>query len=190
MSMWMWTVLMVLCASTGFAQSADGRQDVPNFRVSVVAFIGADFHARMWQYLELRRTLEEGLPALIVTSDPADIMRAQRALARRIRDARPPRQGELFTPDISVEFRRVLLLEVTAGVLVSILDDNPGDFSHRINGSYPKERPLSTVPPNVLALLPELPHDIQYRFLGRNLILHDTRANVILDRIPCALDCR
>jgi hypothetical protein len=37
------------------------------------------------------------------------------------------------------------------------------------------------------ALLPKLPDDIEYRFLGRHLVLHDTRANMILDRIPCAV---
>jgi hypothetical protein len=28
-----------------------------------------------------------------------------------------------------------------------------------------------------------------FRFLGRDLILHDTRANVILDRISCVIEC-
>jgi hypothetical protein len=28
-----------------------------------------------------------------------------------------------------------------------------------------------------------------YRFVSRQLILHDTRANVILDRIPDAIEC-
>ncbi len=32
-------------------------------------------------------------------------------------------------------------------------------------------------------------HDVHYRFLGRELILLDTAANVILDRIPCAIQC-
>jgi hypothetical protein len=43
---------------------------------------------------------------------------------------------------------------------------------------------VSTVPPNVLAALPSLPDDVQYRFLGRHLVLHGTRANVILDPDP------
>ena len=67
------------------------------------------------------------------------------------------------------------------------MDDNPGERSNRINGAYPKGRALSTVPPNVLAVLPHLPEDVRYAFLGRHLILLDTRANVILDRIPLAL---
>jgi hypothetical protein len=46
-----------------------------------------------------------------------------------------------------------------------------------------------TVPPNILARLPILPDDLQYRFVGPHLILHDTRANLILDRIPYAIRC-
>jgi hypothetical protein len=183
--------LFVLSAAAAAAQppAAEPQQALPDFRVHVVGYIGDDFQVRMSRYLELRRTLEAGLPPLAVTDDPADIGRAERALARRLRVARGSGQGQLFTPSISAEFRRVLLLEMDADTLESILDENPGAFAHRINGTYPKERPVSTVPPNVLALLPPLPDDIQYRFLGRHLVLHDTRANVILDRIACALAC-
>ena len=59
----------------------------------------------------------------------------------------------------------------------------------RSTAHYPKKKPLSTVPPNILAALPSLPDGIQYRFLGRHLVLHDTRANVIIDRIPYAVRC-
>ena len=103
-------------------------------------------------------------------------------LAKRIRVARArAREGEIFTPTISVEFRKVLRLEVNADTWAAIMDDNPGEFSNQINGTYSEKRPLSTVPPNVLAVLPRLPADIQYRLVGRHLILLDTRASVILD---------
>ena len=99
------------------------------------------------------------------------------------------RQGDIFTAAIGVEFREVLRLEMDADTWTAIMDDNPGEFSNRINGTYPGRRPLSTVPPNILARLPRLPEDVQYRFVGRHLILLDTRANLILDRIPYAIRC-
>ena len=169
------------------------NRDTPDFRVQVWGYIVADFSARVWDYFELRSELERGLPALTVTDDPAEIRRAIRALAKRIRVARAEaKQGDMFTPTISVEFRKALILEMNADTWAAIMDDNPGEFSNQINGTYPEEKPLSTVPPNILAVLPRLPDDIQYRFLGRHLILLDTRANVILDRIPYAIqrgDC-
>jgi hypothetical protein len=187
--------LVVSVASVCDAQPATTNQtrDTPDFRVQVWGFIVADFSARVWDYSELRSELEKGLPPLRVTDDPAEIRRAVRALARRIRVARAgAKQGDMFTPTISVEFRKALMLELNANTWAAIRDDNPGEFSNKINGTYPEENPLSTVPPNILAVLPRLPDDIQYRFLGRHLILLDTRANVILDRIPFAIqfpDC-
>ena len=48
---------------------------------------------------------------------------------------------------------------------------------------------VPTVPPVILAAPPELPADAYYRFLGQNLILHDTRADLILDKIEHAVTC-
>ena len=45
------------------------------------------------------------------------------------------------------------------------------------------------MPVNVLKALPKLPEnqDIDYRFVGRHLILLDTRANMIIDYLPNAI---
>jgi hypothetical protein len=185
--------LIVSVASVCYAQPATTNQtrDTPDFTVQVWGYIVADFSARVWDYSELRSELEKGLPPLTVTDDAAEIRRAVHALAKRIRVARAgAKQGDMFTPTISVEFRKALTLEMDANTWAAIMDDNPGEFSNQINGTYPDEKPLSTVPPNILAALPRLPDDIQYRFLGRHLILLDTRANMILDRIPYAIQCR
>jgi hypothetical protein len=184
--------LIVFVAAAGYAQPATTNQDAetPVFRVQVWGYIVADFSTRVWSYVELRRKLEKGLPPLTVTDDPSEIRRAVRALAKQIRVARAEaKQGDIFTLAISGEFRKALILEMNANTWAAIMDDNPGEFSTQINGTYPKDKPLSTVPPNILAVLPRLPDDIQYRFLGRDLILLDTRANVILDRIPYAIQC-
>jgi hypothetical protein len=184
---------LVLFSSVGAPQTPTMNRDrgTPDFRVQVWGSIVADFNARVSSYAELRSKMEKGLLPLTVTDDPAEIRKAVHALAARIRVARAgAQQGEIFTPTISVEFRKVLLLEMNANTWAAIMDDQPGKFSnHQINGAYPEKRPLSTVPPNVLAVLPRLPDDIQYRFVGRHLILLDTRASVILDRIPYAITC-
>jgi hypothetical protein len=57
----------------------------------------------------------------------------------------------------------------------------------RINGQYPDTVPVSTVPPQVLAALPRLPDDVEYRFIGRRLILLDVHSNLIVDYIDDAL---
>ena len=89
------------------------------------------------------------------------------------------RQGDIFTAAIGVEFREVLRLEMDADTWAAIMDDNPGEFSNRINGDVSRPDAVIDIPPNILARLPRLPEDVQYRFVGRHLILLDTRANLI-----------
>jgi hypothetical protein len=187
------TVLLMAFASAGYSQTPtiDANREIPDFSVQVWGDTVQDFSTRVWGYFELRSNLEKGLMGLTVTDDPAEIKRAECALAQKIRLARAEaREGEIFTPTIKAKFKKVLSLEMNASTWAAIMDDNPGDFQHRINGTYPKTKPLSMVPPNILALLPTLPDDIQYRFLGRHLILYDTRANLIIDRIPYAIMCK
>ena len=184
--------LMVLLPSVGYPQPSQVPRDpdTPDFRVEVRGDVVVEFSTRVRSYVELRSELRKGLPALRVTDDPAAIRRAERALARRIRSARSKaRQGDIFTPTIGVEFRKALLVVMDVKTWESIMDDNPGAFSARINGTYPEKKPLSTVPVSILAALPKLPDDVEYRFLGRHLVLLDTRARVLLDGIPYAIQC-
>ena len=124
------------------------------------------------------------------TASAAAIGAAQLGLANKIRLARAgATEGEIFTAAISVTFKNLLIREVDEGTLAAVMDDNPGEFAHPINGTYPDGKPFATMPVNILAALPQLPADLEYRFTGHHLILVDTRANVILDRMPCAIDC-
>jgi hypothetical protein len=111
-------------------------------------------------------------------------------LAARIRAARASaREGDVFTPAVAAAVKQTLLSKVSAYTCLGIVDDNPGEFPHHVNDGYPEGRALSTVPPNVLAALPALPTDLQYRFIGRHLILLDARSGVIVDEIRYAIVC-
>jgi hypothetical protein len=185
------TFVIALLTPGAYAQTpAPQTSDTADFKVQVWGVAAADFDARMLSYAELRADLQQGLPILRLTDDPREIFRAEHLLAKRIRAVRAGAHGgEIFTPEISSAFKHALRTETRPSTCASIEDDNPGEFSFSINDTYPKRRPLSTVPPGILMLLPRLPADVEYRFLGRHLILHDSRANVILDRILDAIDC-
>jgi hypothetical protein len=53
--------------------------------------------------------------------------------------------------------------------------------------ALPEGVPLSFMPPRLLASLPPLPPEVQYRFIGRSLVLWDVHANLIVDFLPGAL---
>ena len=182
----------VVLTSATLAQTLSTPQPdpQPTFRLQVWGYIVGDFSTRVQNYFDLRSKLEEGLPPFRVTEDVAEIRRVQRALARAIQAARHgAREGDIFSAAISREFKQVLALEMNANTWAVIMDDNPGELSSDINGIYPDGKPYSTVPGTILAVLPALPDDVEYRFLGRHLILLDVRADVILDRIPYAIRC-
>ena len=184
--------LILVFASLGYAQTPDAQQDrvLPHFKIQIWGDTFVDFNSRVLAYDELRRELEKGLRPLEPTDNPAEIRKAIRVRAKRIRAARADvREGDIFTPAISDSFKRALAEQLNPATCEAIGDDNPGEFKHRINGSYPERLPMSTVPANVLAVLPRLPDDLQYRFVGRHLVLLDGRSGLILDWIPFASAC-
>jgi hypothetical protein len=146
----------------------------------------AEFNQRLEQYADLHRRLEGTLPKLPKESDPKTIDAHQRALEKLIKaERKTAKPGDIFTPGIQAHIRQ-LLTRVFAGkdgaqLKATILDENPGKIALTVNSRYPDEVPLSTVPPQVLASLPKLPEDLEYRFIGDRLILLDLHAHTIAD---------
>jgi len=190
--------LVLVPAARGQEQPAPIRQSAegaaPDYRVRISGYFDpaelATFTTRLNSYVNFRASLEPGLPPLRVTTNPDEITHAERALARKIREARAAaRQGDIFAPPLQTQIKRMLTIEVDKDTMASITDDNPGAFEFKLNGTYPKDKPVSTMPPNVLQLLPPLAEGLEYRFVGGHLILRDRRANIILDDIPYAILC-
>jgi hypothetical protein len=149
-----------------------------------------DFTQRIAKYAALRSELQAGLPPLAGAGDFESVRNAELALAQRLRSARSAAtQGEFFTAPIAAAFRNILK-QIDLATWEAITDEKPAAFPQRVNDAYPKTEPLSTVPPNLLAQLPRLPDGLQYRFVGGNLILHDTQANLIVDRLSEAISMR
>jgi len=152
----------------------------------------ATMNDRLRDYLALHSKIESTLPKLPDDATPEQIDKNQRLFEQKIRDARKDaKQGDLFTAEARPVIIR-LLASVFAGpegreLKASIMDENPVDVTHRVNGRYPDSVPLSTVPPEVLQAMPKLTEDMEYRFIGDDLILLDTHAHVIADFIEDAL---
>lgn len=152
----------------------------------------ATMNDRLREYVDLHQRVEAALPKLPDEATPEQIDKNQRRFEQRIRESRKgAKQGEIFTPEARPVILR-LLATVFAGpegkaLKASIMDENPTDIRHAVNGRYPDTVPLSTVPPEVLQTMPELTEDLEYRFIGDDLILLDTHAHVIVDFIEDAL---
>jgi hypothetical protein len=90
-------------------------------------------------------------------------------------------------------FRRLLSRQAAGpygGELKSTLQEDapaPGAVPLEVNAKYPAGVPFATTPPNVLRALPRLPAGLEYRFVGKDLVLLDQPADVILDYIRNAI---
>ena len=181
---------MLVAPSLGGAQPPKAPASQPSpCQPPVWGDLRTPFDARVRAYAALRDRLEAELPPPVATAEVTPARATQRALAIRIRSARVnARQGDLFTAAIAAEIRKSLRWEIDARTWKVIMDeDNPGELPSQVNDEYREGQPLSTMPPNILAALPALPRDLEYRFVGRTLILLDTRSKLIVDRIPSAV---
>jgi hypothetical protein len=152
----------------------------------------AEFRKRCAAYVELHKKVEAGLPKLPQDATPEQIDHGQQLLSKGIVSARAAaRPGDVFSPDFVAYLRQALaaVFKRPDGKQLrsSILDENPVDATVRINGPYPDEIALSTMPPQLLAALPKLPDELEYRFIGERLILFDHHAHIIVDYIDRAL---
>lgn len=152
----------------------------------------ATMNDRLKSYIEVHIKLEAGLPKLTAEATPVQRDNYQRQLEKLVRAARATaKQGDLFTPEAQPVIKR-LLATVFAGpdgqqLKASIMDENPVSVKLAVNGRYPDSVPISTMPPQVLQTLPKLNEELEYRFIGDNLIILDVHAHVIADFIENAL---
>ena len=153
-----------------------------------------DFQRRIDGYMDLQKRLKKDAPPLKETKDPAKIKASQMVLAKKIQEARAgAKQGDIFTPEIRQMFRRLMYPETTGpqgaetkAVIAEEKNELKG-VSLKVNADYPDSAPLPTVPPNLLAALPKLPEDLEYRFIDKHMILLDVHANLIIDYIVNAI---
>lgn len=182
--------IAVFAISTGTAQRSGAT---PPTRLDPK--VTSDFMERVNAYAALHRKLEQAGPTLPDEATPQQIDQAQRALAARIQAARADAaRGDLFRPEMTA-YVKDLLKRVFAGpegrqLRSSIMDENVKFIALKVNLRYPDAIPLATMPPEVLEALPELPEEMEYRFVGEQLILLDPHAHLVADFIPDALPRR
>jgi len=158
------------------------------------------FEERIAQYVLQHRLLERMVPPLRPTRDMRQVDMAVQALALRIRLARTGAlPGDLITPEVAMVFRRRIATSLTAGEWAAILAENAEEAEEdeegvpagpppalRVNMTWPEPVLFGFVPPLLLAALPRLPEELQYRIIGNALVLWDHHANLIVDFLPDA----
>ena len=155
------------------------------------------FREEARDYAKLHLKLEEKLSKLQADA-PRTVVDHERALGAAIRaKRRGARQGGVFVPESQPFFKQRIHAEMSGPegrpARRAAREGNPRTevdvhvpVTVAVKAPYPLSSPVSTVPPSVLLHLPELPEQLEYRFVGRDLVLRDTTANLIVDFIPQA----
>jgi len=183
--LWLSLFAFVAPGFAGQAPSPRDKEEERDFKI---------FTSRVQEYVKMQKNLEASLSTLNPTNDVAKIVEHQQALAGKISDARrDARQGDIFTHEVAERFRKIIRSEFHGpeGRLArqTIRQDDPSKVIVRlhVNDMFPEGIPLTTTPPTLLLKLPELPQELVYRFVGRDLTLIDTKARLTVDLIPNAI---
>jgi hypothetical protein len=198
-------VLLMSCVSTSVVRVFNVRIQSPldvavyanplqKPPVNPVGAATAAFQKRVDEYLKLRNELTKKIPEVKETGDPAKIHSRETALGQAIAAARSTATpGDLFGAEMVPYFNKALADDWRSRSVAdrkAIFHELPAGVKLGINQPYPPALPLLTLPANMLAKLPMLPEELEYRLIDRYLLLRDRDANIIVDMIPNVLPKR
>ena len=151
------------------------------------------FEKRVKDYVKLRENIDNKMPKLSKEAKPEEIETHKKQLQESVRTARAgAKQGDIFTPDaaalvrdiIKQEFKGKDRVELRKAVLV---EAEVKSVPLRVNYPYPEVKEQLEMPPTLLLKLPQLPKQIRYRFVGRNMLLVDRENGLIIDYMTEAI---
>jgi hypothetical protein len=152
----------------------------------------ATFLDQAKRYVKLRNRVEGKLPKLSKDSTPEQITTHKKAFEEGVRVARAnAKPGAIFTTGASEYLRRVIRTEFKGQdrkeVKETILDAETSGIPLKVNYPYPESKEVTAIPPTLLLTLPQLPKELNYRFVGRHMVLIDKENGLILDYLLNAL---
>ncbi|HXG89549.1 MAG TPA: hypothetical protein VNJ02_14565 [Vicinamibacterales bacterium] len=143
------------------------------------------FQKRVREYIAFHDSAQRTVPALTETADPAKITARERALGEQLIKSRPDaKPGDFFIKEYQPILAKLIKDDFAQRPLAArkaLIQELPKGVVINVNMSYPDVLPLVTFPGNLLKVLPELPPDLEYRIVGRHLVLRDVKANIIVD---------
>lgn len=150
------------------------------------------FEKQVKEYIELRNRVKEKAPKLSKDSTPEQINAYRTTLQNSLRSARlNAKRGEFFRPETADFIRRTLKTEFQGKdrqqLREQVFETETQGVVLRVNYPYAQSAELSEMPATLLTKLPQLPKELRYRFVGRNMLLVDRESDVIIDYMPDAL---
>ena len=161
--------------------TADGQ------RVNPLGAAVLEFHKRVQAYMKIHKEADGKVPSLKRTDDPVEISTREKGLADMIMTLRAGAQpGDIFAKEFQPYFIKIVqddFKKRSAADRKALVHELPRNVNVSINTVYPTTLPLITFPATLLRALPDLPPELEYRIVGRHLLLRDVKANLIVDAL-------
>jgi hypothetical protein len=177
-----WTIVIVLASlgsSVSKAQESNGATDAKALQI---------FNDRVQSYIKVHRQVEKkfNLAHMKPTHSIAKIQQRQHGMAQHIRELRAStHDGDIFIPEVKAYFTRALASAYqtnSEGILASLACvSDVVEKKLAANDVYPETWHYNAMPPTILLHLPQLPAELDYRIVNRDLIIRDVEADVIVD---------
>jgi hypothetical protein len=150
------------------------------------------FEEAIARYMAMRRKIHGEVPGPVKNSSSTQVNDAVDALAGSIQRARQDAQvGSIFSAPVAAVIKRriadAVRTENLAPVLADIDDDGQAAAPPKLHLRLPVSAQLATMPPSLLKVMLPLPKELEYRIVGRYLVLRDVDASLIIDYIPAAV---
>ena len=186
-------VCVLAVAGTTLAQSTQNAALAPPVVVSTADKTAIQtFERQVKDYVQLRDKVKANAPKLSKDSTPEQIQAYRTALEQSLRTERAgAKRGDIFRTETADYIRRTLKTEFQGKdrqeLRETMFETEVQGVVLRVNYPYAQSAELSEMPATLLAKLPQLPKEVRYRFVGRNMLLVDRESNVIIDYMPDAL---
>jgi hypothetical protein len=185
--------VLLIGATTGTANATSLESQIaqPVVTAQEKQMLGA-FNRHVKDYLKQRARVKAKIPPLSKDATPEQIAAYQKTFVESLRAMRAgTKPGYIFNPQTVAYFRRIIKTEVPPvdkpEIRQTILEADTKGVPLKVNFPYPESKELTQIPPTLLLKLPQLPKEVKYRYVGRNLLLVDTDNNLIVDYMLDAL---
>ena len=187
-----WSAWMArLALVSAFAIAGPSAAQSPPAGVNPTGAAVLAFQKRVADYVKVHRQADGKVPSLAETNDPAKISEREVALGEAIRALRSGAQpGDVFCEEVRPVLIKVIrddFAKRSAMDRKALVQELPAKMALTVNMTYPSKLPLATVPAKLLRALPDLPPELEYRIVGRNLLLRDVKANIVVDFVRDAV---
>lgn len=143
------------------------------------------FLDRLQEYATFHANVEKMVPPLKPTASPEEIAKREAALGAALIKQRPDaKPGDFLIKEYQPYLTRTIRADFarrSPADRKALAVEVPEGMTLEVNTLYPSSLPLATFPANLLQKLPELPPVLEYRIVGRHLILRDVKGSVIVD---------